>query len=82
MPLYAQLLGEAAQRLGATEAFYRLWPITMPPVPWLTVVINFYSEVQPPHAPLRKGLHIGLWHCLLRVWPADSATGCKLTSNY
>ncbi len=56
-PLYAQLLVDAAQRLGPTEAFYRLWPVSMPPVPWWTVVINFYCEVAPPHIPLQAGLN-------------------------
>ena len=51
-PLYAQLLVEAAQRLGPTEAFYRLWPISVPPAPWSAVVSRLYSEVAPFAVPL------------------------------
>ena len=48
-PLYAQLLVEAAQRLGPTEAFYGLWPASVPPAPWSSVVSRLYSEVAPLH---------------------------------
>ena len=51
-PLYAQLLVEAARRLGPIAAFYKLWPVSMPPVPWSTVVTSFYSEVKRPHVQL------------------------------
>lgn len=50
-PLYAQLLVEAAQRLGPTEAFYRLWPVSVPPAPWGAACTKLYSEVAP--APLQ-----------------------------
>ena len=44
-PLYAKLLVEAAQRLGPTEAFYKLWPMSVPSAPWDTVLTRLYKEV-------------------------------------
>ena len=44
-PLYAQLLVEAAARLGPTDAFYSLWPIAIPPAPWAAVFTRLYKEV-------------------------------------
>ena len=58
-PLYAQLLVEAAQRLGPNEAFYKLWPVSVPPAPWGTVVTKLYSQVAPaPTLPLQAELQL------------------------
>lgn len=48
-PLYAQLLVEAAVRLGPTDAFYSLWPAAMPTAPWAAVFTRLYKEVFLPH---------------------------------
>ena len=44
-PLYAQLLADAAQRLGPSPAFYSLWPVSEPSAPWATVAAKLFKEV-------------------------------------
>lgn len=44
-PAYAQLLAEAAQRMGSCPAFYALWPLQTVQEPWTAVTSAFYAEL-------------------------------------
>ena len=50
-PLYAQLLADAAQRLGPSPAFYSLWPASEPSAPWTNVAAKLFSEVSRRYFP-------------------------------
>lgn len=48
-PLYAQMLAEAAKRLGPTPAYYALWPGTSLAQPWARLAARLYAEVRYTH---------------------------------
>ena len=77
-PLYAQLLADAAQRLGPSPAFYSLWPVSEPSAPWATVAARLFAEVS------RKCKHTFLeyWHdCLCCLGSSVSAALCSHCNN-
>ncbi|BDA44284.1 probable Sacsin [Coccomyxa sp. Obi] len=44
-PSYANLLAKAAQRLGPSPAFYKLWPVQPVREPWSVLVTALYREL-------------------------------------
>lgn len=44
-PAYANLLVEAARRLGPSPAFYKLWPVQQVRQPWSALVTALYQEL-------------------------------------
>ena len=44
-PAYANLLAEAAQRMGSCPAFYALWPLQPVQEPWTALTSAFYAEL-------------------------------------
>ena len=45
-PLYAQVLAEAARRLGPTAAYHAMWPRTDVAPPWSHLAARLYAEVR------------------------------------
>ena len=48
-PLYAKVLAAAARQLGPGPAYYALWPLEEPAMPWGAVFRQFYRQVIYPH---------------------------------
>ena len=63
-PLYAQLLANAAQRLGPSPAFYSLWPVSEPAGPWAMLAAKLFREVSRQCLHTLKQRNPGCMHQL------------------